>query len=60
MIVPLVPINRIHRPPILVLNNGPLSQVPPIPGVFTLRNGSLTTVYDEHGGSPLAPPLPIS
>jgi len=61
MIVPPIPINRIHLPPILVLNNGPLSHVPPIPDVATLRNGSLTTVCDEHGGSPLiAPPLPTS
>ncbi|CAF4705968.1 unnamed protein product, partial [Rotaria sp. Silwood2] len=38
----------------------PLSQEPPIPDVAMLREGSLTTVYDEQGGSPLAPSLPIS
>jgi hypothetical protein len=60
MMVPPVPINRIHRPPILVLNSDPLSHVPPIPVTFTLREGSLTTVYDVHGGPPLTPPPPIS
>jgi hypothetical protein len=60
MIVPPEPINRIHLPPILVLKNGPSSQLPPIPDVAILRSGSLTTVCDEHGGLPLAPPSPIS
>jgi len=42
--VPPMPINRIHLPPILVLNSGPSSHALPIPGLPTLRDGSLTTV----------------
>jgi hypothetical protein len=53
-----LPMNRIHLPPILVLNNGPLSHAPPIPEVPTLRDGSFTTAWDKHGGSSLIPPLP--
>ncbi|CAF2723817.1 unnamed protein product [Rotaria sp. Silwood2] len=60
MIVPPVPINRIHLPPTFVLNNSPLSQESPTPDVAMFREGSLTTVYDEQGGSPLGPPLPTS
>ncbi len=44
IIVPPMPINRIHLPPILVLNSGPSSHAPPIPDLSTLRDGSLTTV----------------
>ena len=60
IMVPPVPMNRIHRPPILVLNIDPSSHVPPMPDVVTLREGSFTTVYDEHGGPPLTPPAPTS
>jgi hypothetical protein len=58
IMVPPLPMNRIHLPPILVLNNGPLSHAPPIPEVPTLRDGSFTTAWDKHGGSSLIPPLP--
>jgi hypothetical protein len=44
IIVPPVPINRIHLPPIVVLNSGPSSHAPPIPDFPTLRDGSLITV----------------
>jgi hypothetical protein len=60
IVVPPVLINRIHLPPILVLKNAPASQAPPMPDAATCRDGSFITVYDVHGGSPLAPPSPTS